>query len=299
MANAFFYTNATLSLSANSGLANNQAITVTLSGYQPNTTVVIPQFNPLLLYIEQFVDFPLVPPNPPYVAPLWTGMTDASGNLSQSVNVLKGSSFTSASGGLGYDANAVCPVKSSTATKLGNPLTPGPLYTGQCMIGVNGAGGSFGQGTIEVPIRFLSGENPPAAAALNLSAASAARSTSVNIASTSVNWNANPFFGSNPTSTGPGRTQTVVTLCGFGGNPLTCSGTVGNNVSVGMTRYLGTANATPPPTIVGAYSSSSAQASGSVQLNGPGPWPCTCTVKLQQFRSDGTSISATKAITVT
>ena len=298
MANAFDYTNATLTLSANSGLINNQAITVTLTGYQPSTQVVIPEFNPLLLSIEQFVAFPATPPNPPYVAPLWTGMTNASGNLTQSVNVLKGASFTTASGGLGYDPNAVCPVNQTTANFLGNPSTPGPKYSGQCMIGVNGAGGSFGQGTLEVPIKFSSGEPTPAAPVLQLAAASAAHGTAVNItASTSVNWNANPFFGSSPTFTNPGETKTVVTLCGFNGNPLTCSATVGNNATVAMTRYFGNANPSPPPTIVGAFSG--ATAGGNVVLNGPGPWPCTCTVKLSQFRPDGTSISASRAITVT
>lgn len=293
----FFYTNATLTLSKSTGLANNEAITVTLTGYQPNTQVVIPEFNPLLLYIEQFVDFPTTPPNPPYVAPLWTGTTDASGNVTHSVNVLSGSSFTGASGGLGYDAQAVCPVNQTTANYLGNPSTL-TKYEGHCMIGVNGAGGSFGQGTLELPIRFAGlTEKAPAAPILNLSATSAAHGSSVNIATGSKNWNANSFFGSTPTFTNPGETRTVVNLCGFtGGTP--CSTTVVNNVSVALTDYVGAANpGTPPPTIVGQFSG--ATASGSVTLNGPGPFPCTCTVELDQYRPDGSYVSATKAITVT
>ena len=213
------------------------------------------------------------------------------------MNVLKGTSFTGASNGLGYDANAVCPVNQTTGNYLGNPFTPGPKYSGQCMIAFSGAGGAFGQGTLEVPIKFSTGELTPAAPVLKLGATSAAHGTAVTIASGGVNWNANPFFGSSPTFANPGETRMVVTLCGFTGNPNVCSATVGNNATVAMTRYFGNPNPSPPPTIVGAFSG--ATASGTVILNGPGPWPCTCTVKLQRLRPDGTSTSATRAITVT
>lgn len=293
---AYFYSNATLSVSPSSGLVDGQTITVQLTGYAPNTGVVLVEFNPLLLYVEQFPTFPFGPP--PYAGYPTFPTTDANGNATVSYAVKSGASFNG-NNGKAYDANVACPVNQVTADYLGNSTKAGnpPAYSGKCMIGV----GQYGMATMETPITFASGEPIPAPPVLNLSATSAQPGQTVTIATGSKNWNANPFYGSSKAFTKPGETKTVMKLCGFGGSASNCSTTVGN-ATVSLTRYFGNTNPTPPPTIVGAFSGATATGSIVVGSDKAAFLPCTtCFVKVDQTRPDGTAaplLSQERSITI-
>lgn len=297
---AFTYSNATLSVSPSTGLVNGSAVTFTLTGYKPNVDVIPVEFNPLLLYVEQFPEFPFGPP--PYVDVLGSlpfPQTNASGNLVYTANVTSGASFLAAThNGAAYDTNIACPANATTANYLGNSTLPAGQkqpYSNRCQVALNMAG----VGSIEASISFAQPpERVPAAPVILLSKTTATKGDAVTIVQGSRFWTANPFFGSTKGAVNPGETRTEAKLCGLGGNPAACStGTVGN-VNVRMTRYVGNANPTPPPTINGTFTGANL---GGLITIGPSEPPCnTCFIRVRQFRPGGTTyLEKTTPITIT
>lgn len=278
MVGALYYSNATLTVSPNTGLVAGNAITVALSGYQPNASMVLPQVNPLLLYVERSPDFP--PGPPPYAQVLETPATDASG--AYSVNTNLANPFVGFNGAA-YDSNIACPVNQTTANFLGNSNPTSftkPVYSARCLI----ATGQFGSGTLDTPISFTT-DPAPAAPVLNLNLTSAAQGQKVTIAAGSNNWNANPFYGSSKSGSLPGQTKTEVRICGIGGNPASCSSTVGSG-TVSMTRYINRVF-------------SGATLTGSITVGSDVPDGCACFVRVRQNRPGGGVIEATRTLTIT
>lgn len=287
MTGGYYYTNATLGLSTSTGLAPGDTINITLTGYKASTSVIVPEFNPLQLYLEGTIGAcskgtsPTCPPAfpagpPPYAQPLGgTQTTTGSGGLSYSPSLPN--PFTGTSG-TSYDANTACPVNQTTADYLGN--SPGasanqPSYSAKCHIAV----GQFGAGTLETPISYTA-DPTPTAPTLVISPTSASIGNTINITSaSSANFNANPFFGSSTTASNPGETIVQVKICGLGGVSTACSSTVSTDATVGMTRYK-TSSTTTPITV--AFSG--AKAAGSIVV-GADVSPCTCTVRVRQWRT--------------
>ncbi len=291
---AFFYTNATLTVTPNASLSGGSAITVALSGYKPSTGMVLPEVNPLLLYVERFPEFQAGPP--PYAQVLTMPSTDASGNYTSPTGR---TSLKLASPFVGsnntnpvYDPNIACPVNQTTVNYLGTsaPATNKPAFSGKCLIAM----GQTGRGTLETPFSFTA-DPLPAAPVLNLDKTSANQGEVVSIAAGSTNWNANPFFGSSryPASK-PGHTATEVAICNIGGNPATCSAGVGTG-SVALTRYVdGDQNASG---VQGVFSG--ATLSGSITVGPDVPDGCSCFVRVRQYQPGGGYIEAMRSVTIT
>jgi hypothetical protein len=282
----FYYTNAKLTVTPATGLHPGQAVTVSTSGYKANVGVVIPELNPLLLYLEGGPDFP--PGPPPYTDPLSFPSTNGSGAVSATFNL----SNPFNSDGVSYDRNAVCPPNQVTANFLGNsPSSPTrDAYSAKCLMALT----QFAIGTIDKPISF-STDPVPAPPVLKLSKTSANQGDTVSIAAGSVNWNANPFFGSATVPSKPGQTKVTIQICGIGGSATHCSTTAGTG-AVALTRYKSTSTGTP---ITGVFSG--ATLSGTIKVGADIPNNCTtCFVKVQQFRPvGGGSIQATAPLKVT
>ena len=297
MTEAFTYTNATLTVTPRTGLANGSAVTVQLTGYKPNVEVIPVEFNPLQLYVEQFPDFPFGPP--PYVdviGPFPFPKTDASGNLTFPANVTSGATFVAGTNnGANYDANVACPVNQTTMNFLGTSTMPAGQkqpFNGRCNIAISQAG----IGALETPITFAA-ERTPGAPIVFLNTSTATKGQQVTVAPGSRFWTANPFFGSTKGAVSPGETRTEVKLCGLGGNAAACSTGTNGNVTVKMTRYIGKPNPAPPPTINGTFTGGTL--GGQITIGASEP-PCsTCFVRVRQFRPDGTFIEATRALTIT
>lgn len=293
---AFLYTNATLVVSPNSSLAPGQAIQVTMNGYIPSAmSMVLPEFNPLQIYLEGGPDFPIPPPYS-QVLTFPTNVTAAGNWSSPSVNSnnpkpLRLPNPFSGSNGTSYDPNIACPVNQTTANYLGNSASPAwparPSYSGKCHIAI----GQMGLGMMEVPLTYTS-DPAPAAPVLNLSTASASRGQTVTVAAGSVNWNYNPFFGSATTPSRPGETALEINICWAGG--ATCSTSSSSSGAVDMTRYK-TASTTQP--ITGVFSG--ATLSGSITVGTDVPSPCTtCFVRVRQTSRAGTILSQQTNLTI-
>lgn len=284
----FYYTNASLTLSAYSGFHPGDNVTVTLSGYGATTSVIVPEFNPLQLYLQGGPAFPAGPP--PYAQVLGSQQTTSgSGGLTYTQPLPN--PFTGTSGS-SYDANIACPVNQTTADYLGNSASVGlnkPALAGKCYVGV----GQFGAGTLERQISYTT-DPTPASPTLTTDKSTASVGDTVTIpgGTASVNWNANPFFGSSTAHTNPGETAVTVQICGIGGNSATCSTTSGTG-AVAMTRYITTSTTTP---ITGVLSG--ATASGTIVVGSDARGCTTCFVKVTQSRPFSNSISATRALTV-
>lgn len=283
---AVLYTDATLTVTPNSGLTPGSPITVSLSGYQPNVGMVLPEVNPLIVYVEQYPDFPAGPP--PYAQVLSNSTpsggfpsTGASGAYTESATLPNPFVGTN---GSAYDPNITCPVTQQTANFLGTspPASFGrPSYSRRCLI----ATGQFGIGTVDTAIAYTT-DPTPAGPVLNLDKTSAAQGEVVSIASGSKNWNANPFFGSSKNTTGrPGETKTDVRICGIAGSPTLCSATVGKG-TVKMTHYVNRVL-------------SGATLSGSITVGADIPDGCACFVRVRQSRPGGGYLEATKPLSVT
>lgn len=280
----YFYTNASMSVSPNSGLAPGNRVIVSVSNYRPATGVVIPEFNPLLLYVEQAPDFPPTGP-PPYAHVLASATTDSSGNLttpSKGNGVVDiANPFDPINNDPTYDSNIQCPVNSTTRAFLGasSPSGSTPAYSARCMLAV----GWFGKATLEAPITFSSGEPAATTPVLNLDRTSASRGDTVNIATGSTKWNGNPFFGSSSTPSNPGETNVSIKIC-WGTNYSTCSSTAGTG-TVDMTRYINLVF-------------SGAELEGSILVGSDVP-SGPAVVKVTQYGPGGSqSISQTKALTI-
>ncbi|MBA2724614.1 MAG: hypothetical protein H0U53_01375, partial [Actinobacteria bacterium] len=257
-------------------------ITTTLDGYKATTDVVIPQFNPLLNYVENFPAFPFGPP--PYAEILqFAATTDANGDKTTNVNMANPFDGTNNSSPV-YDSNIACPVNATTANYLGNSDSISldkPAYSGHCMV----ANGQYGTGTLERAIDMTS-DPTPAAPTVSLDDTTVSRTQVINITGGS-NWNANPFFGSSKLFTNPGQTEVNVKIC----NSATgiCSATVGN-ATVAMTRYIH--NGT-------SFVFSGATLSGTITVGTDVPSPCTtCYVRVKQLRPTGGHITHDVTITV-
>jgi hypothetical protein len=275
----FYYTDATFTVSPSTGLTAGSAITTTLGGYVASTDVVVPEFNPLLVYVENFPDFPFGPP--PYAdILLFAKKTDTNGDATVSTNLAN-----PFEGNTTYDANAVCPVNQTTANFLGNSPSIGldkPAYSGKCMV----ANGQYGSGTLERAIG-MTGDPAPAGATL-VAPTSATKGSSISISG--VNWNANPFFGSsNITTNYAGQTTVTAKICW--NNRTACTeGFAGVN----MTRYKYN-NST------GVFAFSGANLHGGIAVGSTVPSPCTCEVVVTQNRPGGlgTPIVKSRPISIT
>lgn len=282
---AFYYTNATFTVTgASPPFDAGDAITTTLDNYKPNTNFVLPQFNPLLVYIENYPAFdPPVPP--PYTEILvFESTTDANGDKTVNTNLANPFDGSNNSNPV-YDANIACPVNQTTANYLGNSASASldkPAYSGKCMV----ANGQYGSGTLEQAID-MTNDPTPAAATLVPSVSSVSRGGWVTV--TGVNWNANPFFGSSRWAGNPGETAVTIQICN--GATSTCSSTVGN-VAVDMTRY--TYNST-----TGVFDFSGANLHGGIQAGNDLPSPCTtCFIRVTQNRPAGGSIVKEAAVNI-
>ncbi|MDQ6948853.1 MAG: IPT/TIG domain-containing protein, partial [Actinomycetota bacterium] len=165
MTNGMYYTNATITVTPNTGLHPGDAITVVVSGYAPNTSVAIPEIQPLLYYLEGGPPFPNGPP--PYVQILDFTSTDASGNLTAHETVPN--PFTGTNG-QAYDPNIVCPPNQTTTNYLGNSASASlyqPSYSAKCRIEV----AQFGTASLGTSISYA---GAPIPAAPTLAVASAA-----------------------------------------------------------------------------------------------------------------------------
>jgi hypothetical protein len=270
-ASGFYYTNASLTVSPSTGVHPGDMVTVTLSGYKASTGLVAVEVNPLLVNVEDGPPFPGGPP--PYADPLASPSTDASGNATFTVTL----SNPFNTDGVTYDANAVCPTNQTTANFLGNSAPASffrPAYSARCLIAVT----QFGIGTLDTPISFTT-DPVPAPPVLKLANPSTRAGDTVTIAPGSVNWNANPMFGSSPTFSRAGETRTEVMICGIGGNPAACSATAGT-ATVSPTRYVN-------------QTFSGATLSGSIVVGNDVPRSCACFVRVRQYRPAGGFIEAT------
>lgn len=208
---AFFYTDATFTVSPTTGLSDGSSVTVNLSGYSPNTNVAVAEASPLAGFAEPR---PTSLP-PPQVDPLATGFTDAQGNLTQTVEVRAEPNFNTDG-----DPDAQCPPTQSQADA--------GLVT--CSLAVS----QFGRGSLAAPVTFAN--NPtPAPPTLALSASTVAPGQTVRL--TGARWSANPNFGSSTSPTAPGETALTVEICGLGGNANACSAQTGTT-RVALTRYI-------------------------------------------------------------
>ncbi len=293
----FYYTNATLSVTPNTGLADGNTIAITLAGYA-TTTVIVPEFNPLQIYLEgtgtcSTGASPTCPPAfpagpPPYAKPLGGSQMTVSGGLSYSPSLPN--PFTGTSGS-SYDANIKCPVTQTTANYLGTSDAISlnkPSYSARCHLAV----GQFGSGTIETPLGYTADLTPAAPVLVTNTGTAHAGNTVTITATSSVNWNANPFYGSSKTHTNPGETAVTVQICGIGGVNTACSATVGTG-TISMTRYE-TSSTTKPITAT----FSGAKASGSIVVGNDIGTCTTCFVQVTQTRPAGGTISATAALSV-
>ena len=283
----FYYTDATWTVSPTSGLSPGAAITTTVSGYAHSKSIVIPEFNPLQIYLEGGPSFPSGAP--PYAEPLGTPpySTDGHGNGSWNFNLPN--PFTG-NNGSSYDANIQCPVNQTTADYLGNSAPKNlnqPSYSGQCQLAV----GQFGTGTLEIPLPYTS-DLTPASPVLTTNTSTAQVGDTVTITSGSVHWNANPFFGSSTAHTNPGETALTVQICGINGVSTDCSTTVGSG-AVAMTRYKTSSTTTP---ISATFSG--ATLTGSIVVGSDTLHCSTCFVQVTQSKPLSGSISATTALTV-
>lgn len=274
----FYYTNATFTVSPSTGLDDGEAITTTLDGYTPNTGLVVPQFNPLLVYVENFPEFTSYPP---YAEVLAGNSTDGTGDLT--VNTSLANPFV---GDPTYDANIDCPVNQTTANFLGTSDSASlsrPAYSGRCMV----ANGALGVGTVERAIK-MTNDPSPAAETLAISPTSDIdRLDTVTVSGS--NWNANPFFGSSKLAGNPGETTVTVQICNSVGS--TCSATEGT-ATVAPTRYIYNTN-------TGVFDFSGATLSGTIVVGNDVPSPCTtCFVRVKQNRPASGNIQETLAIPI-
>lgn len=285
---AFYYTNATFTVAGNgttSPFDAGDAITTTLDGYKATTSVVVPQFNPLLVYAENFPNFPFGPP--PYAEILdFSPTTDSNGDLVDNVSLANPFDGSNNSNPV-YDANIACPVNQTTVNFLGNSdsisLTK-PAYSGHCMV----ANGQYGTGTLERAID-MTGDPTPAAATLVLGDTTADVNQSVSVAG--INWNANPFFGSSKLADNPGETTVTVKICDYVPSPDYCSTTVGN-AAVDPTRYIYN-NGT------GVFDFSGANLHGGITVGSDLPTGCsTCYVQVSQNRPVSGTITKVWPITI-
>ncbi len=282
----WYYTNATFTVSPSTGLVAGSAITATLNGYRPNTDMVLPELNPLMLYLEGGPDYPFGPP--PYASVRTFPTTDAAGHFASATTLANPFNGWN---GTAYDPNVACPVNQKTVNFLGvsAPASPArPVYAGKCMM----ATGQFGTGTLDTPINFTT-DRTPAAPMLKLSTSTAVVGQKVTIAAGSINWNANPFFGSSKAGTNPGETTATLQICGIGGNANTCSTTVGTG-TVALTRYKTTSTTTP---IVGVLSG--AKLTGNIVVGTDAAGCGTCFVRARQNRPvAGQFIQATAPLAI-
>lgn len=269
---AFYYTNATFTVTgANPPFSAGDPITTTLDNYKPSTNVVLPQFNPLLVYIEKFPAFS--PPVPPPYADILVLSTTTDVNGDATVNTNLGNPFDGGNDAYpdNYDANIACPVNQTTANYLGNSASASldkPAYSGKCMV----ANGQYGTATLERAID-MTNDLTPAVPTLVPSVSSVSRGSFVTV--TGINWNANPFFGSTKTVDGPGETAVKAQIC----NTATsiCSSTVGN-VAVDMSRYIYNSGTS-------VFDFSGAYLHGGIQAGNDLPSPCTtCVIRVTQDR---------------
>jgi len=282
----WYYTNATFTVSPSTGLVAGAAITGTLNGYLPNTDMVMPELNPLMLYLEGGPDYPFGPP--PYASVRTFPTTDAAGHFSSATNLANPFNGWN---GTAFDPNVACPVNQKTVNYLGTsaPASPAtPVYAGKCMM----ATGKYGTGTVDTPINFTT-DRTPAAPILRLGASTAIVGQKVTVAAGSINWNANPFFGSSKPGTGPGETKIWLQICGIGGNANACSSTLGT-AAVALTRYTTTSTTTP---IVGVLTG--AKLTGSIVVGSDAAGCSACFVRARQYRPvAGQFIQATAPLAI-
>src|SRR5947209_3610977 len=275
-----FYTNATMTVSQTTGLHPGDPITVSVSGYKPNVTGVLPEANTLVGFIENPGTWPAGPP--PYAAVLQFPNTDASGSVGP-VTVNLPNPYNASPG---YDPNNHCPVTQDMAD---HGLT-------RCMIVYN----QFGVGSVE---RFVSYTTDPVPAPPTLVVPSSTTvGTIVNLSG--IHWTANPFFGSSTSHTGPGETQLIVDICNV--SLTVCNAPTAANASVSLTRYF---DADPQPVVGDPVQPlfTGATLSGSLTVGHPGSCAPSCVVRVRQEGYDyenyngagtGSFITATAPLSV-
>ncbi len=272
---AYYYTNATVTVSPSTGLDPGDQVSVTISGYPPSTAFLVVELNPLQIYYED-PNFP-DGQEPPYVDTLASSSTSSSG--SKTLNVTLTNPFNP--DGQSFDTRADCPVDQTTANFLGNSAPASanrPVYSGKCLIVVT----QFGAGSVDTPISF-SADPVPAPPVVTTNKASAIQGEKVTLSG--VNWNANPFFGSSKAAKKPGETKVTVEICGIGGSATTCAAKKGSG-TVAMTRYVN-------ETLSGAT------LSGSITVD-PNMANCpTCFIRVRQNRPAGGFIEDTVPLNVT
>ncbi len=276
--NGMYYSDATISVTPQTGLNPGDPVTVTVRNYQPNAQGVILEFNPLVGFHE---GDPPSGPLPAYLQPLFppTG-TNGNGRLSQTRTLDPNYNANH----VGYDPNDTCSPSQITAD-YGLP---------QCIIGF----GQFATGTLERHISFAN-DPVPAAPTLGLLTSSPVIGNGDTVDLTGVNWNNNAYFGSDSIQDDPGETKLKVQICNSDG---TGCRNVSADAEVPPTQYRTSSTTTP---IVGVFSG--ATLSGSLVVSNTAGCRPNCLVKVSQVgyaydayngNGNGNLITATAPLTV-
>lgn len=269
----FYYTDAIMTLTPNTGVGLSDTVNVSVSGYAPSAGVALPVLNPLVGYLEEGPAFP--PGPPPYATQIDFGTTDAQGGLNQNVVIrdLQGNTF--------LDPEAVCP-PSQEAADYG---------LADCLIAVS----QFAIGSLE---RFFSLEGAPVPADPTLELSTVTANVGDNVDLSGVNWNAAARFGSDTTPDDPGETEVIVEICT---TDLAACTQVVADATVELTRYRDSDPATAG--VQGSFSG--ATLDGSFTVDDASGCPPDCIVRVSQQRFDpnlsvplNTSIAATASLSI-
>lgn len=206
---AYFYSDATVTVTPASGLHDGDVARLVVRGYQEDAPANIAQASPLAGYYEPR---PRALP-PPFVDPLAAGATDANGNLDQEVRLSAEPNFNDDG-----DPAAQCPPTQDQVN----------LGLATCFVAV----AQLGRATISAPISFAA-TPPPAPPSLSVVSPSVEPGATIKV--TGANWGGNPNFGSSTAPSRPGETRLTIDICGVGGDPGRCVGK--GSGSIPLVRY--------------------------------------------------------------
>lgn len=257
-----YYSDATSSVTPDTGLTAGTPVTASASGYVPNQgSIVIAEVNPLAGFLENIP--PDLPPGPPpyVVAHAPFPRTDENGDVSYEIEISGDERWD---GRAIHDANADCPVNQATAD-VGLP---------QCFIAVTQFGSASLESFIDYADQFV-----PAAPVLKLSRSSATDGDAVGLGG--IYWNAAPLFGSAAAPDDPGETMVTVELCDIA---LLACAEMTSDAEVEMTRYFdGEETGEEDDTVQGVFTGTTL--TGSFTVDGAGCRPA-CWVRVRQERYD-------------
>ena len=259
---SFLYTDASLTVTPDSGLAPGGSTTVDVTGYKPSAPAVAAEANPLLGFTENGP-----PPTAgalPYRVDKASPVTDGAGNSTSTVQL----SPAGPVGAPGYDANSTCPVTQQAAD----------FGLGRCEILYDQAGA----GGLVRPIA-LTGDPVPAKPVISVSPNSAFEGDTLTLGGTG--WTAAPEFGSFTASFGSneiGPTPMAIDVC----TPDLASCATG----IGPHDFV---RATPTRVVDGTTGDSRVEAkfsggvlSGSFNINDNSRCSPNCVVRVRQQRFD-------------